>query len=193
MVSVKARRLSWLFLPFLFFTSAPTDAAENMRVAHPSLSSSVICLLIANKEGYFKEEGLNVEFLSIRGEIAIRTALAGEVDFFTNAGSAMAAAARNVPVKILAVFQDRPGWDSTAQPNIKSISQLRRSTIAMMSPEGSLTVVTREILKNDGTDAAKDANLVVMGGDHVRLPAMKAKASPASLFNAAASVRAHTD
>ncbi len=193
MVSVKARRLSWLFLPFLFFTSASTDAAENMRVAHPSLSSSVICLLIANQEGYYKEEGLNVEFLSIRGEIAIRTALAGEVDFFTNAGSALAAAARNVPVKILAVFQDRPGWDLIAQPNIKSISQLRGSTIAIMSPEGSLAVVTREILKKNGMDPAKDANLVVMGGDDVRLPAMKAKAIQASLFNATASVRAQKD
>jgi ABC-type nitrate/sulfonate/bicarbonate transport system substrate-binding protein len=193
MISVKARRLSWLFLSFVIFTLAPADAAENMRVAHPSLSSSVICLLIANKEGYFKEEGLSVEFLSIRGEIAIRTALAGEVDFFTNAGSALAAAARNVPVKILAVFQDRPGWDLIAQPNIKSISQLRGSTIAIMSPEGSLAVVTREILRKNGMDPAKDANLVVMGGDDVRLPAMKAKAIQASLFNATASVRAQKD
>src|SRR5918995_35238 len=193
MVSVKARRFSWLFLPFLFFTSAPTDAAENMRVAHPSISASVLCLMIANKEGYFKEEGINVEFLSIRGEIAIRTTLAGEIDFFTNAGSALAAVARNVPVKILAVFQDKPGWDLIALPNIKSISQLRGSTIAIMSPEGSLAVVTREILKKNGMDPAKDANLVVMGGDDVRLPAMKAKAIQATLFNAAASVRAQKE
>jgi ABC-type nitrate/sulfonate/bicarbonate transport system substrate-binding protein len=193
MGSVKVRQLSWLFFSFLLFAAAPLSGAENMRVAHPSLSSSVMCLLIANKEGYFKEEGINVEFLSIRGEIAIRTALAGEVDFFTNAGSAMAAAARNVPVKILAVFQDRPGWDLIAQPNVKSISQLRGSTIAIMSPEGSLAVVTREILKKNGMDPAKDANLVVMGGDDVRLPAMKAKAIQASLFNAAASVRAQKE
>jgi ABC-type nitrate/sulfonate/bicarbonate transport system substrate-binding protein len=193
MISVKARRLTWFFFTFVLFTSATAEAAENMRVAHPSLSSSVICLLIANREGYYKEEGLNVEFLSIRGEIAIRTALAGEVDFFTNAGSALAAAARNVPVKILAVFQDKPGWDLIAQPNIKSISQLRGSTIAIMSQEGSLAVVTREILRKNGMDPAKDANLVVMGGDDVRLPAMKAKAIQASLFNATASVRAQKD
>lgn len=193
MFSNKARQLSRLLFSFLLFAAAPAAGAENMRVAHPSLSSSVMCLLIANKEGYFKEEGINVEFLSIRGEIAIRTALAGEVDFFTNAGSAMAAAARNVPVKILAVFQDTPGWDLIAQPNIKSISQLRGSTIAIMSPEGSLAVVTREILKKNGMDPAKDANLVVMGGDDVRLPAMKAKAIQASLFNAAASVRAQKE
>jgi len=193
MVSIKACRLTWFVFTLVLFTSAPAASVENMRVAHPSLSSSVICLLIANKEGYYKEEGLNLEFLSIRGEIAIRTALAGEVDFFTNAGSALAAAARNVPVKILAVFQDTPGWDLIAQPNIKSIAQLRGSTIAIMSPEGSLAVVTREILRKNGMDPAKDANLVVMGGDDVRLPAMKAKAIQASMFNAAASVRAQKE
>jgi NitT/TauT family transport system substrate-binding protein len=192
-VQSKARQVSWLFFSLFLFTATAAGGTENMRVAYPSLSSSVMCILIANKEGYFKEEGINVEFLSIRGEIAIRTALAGEVDFFTNAGSAMAAAARNVPLKILAVFQDRPGWDLIAQPNIKSIAQLRGSTIAIMSPEGSLAVVTREILKKNGMDPAKDANLVVMGGDDVRLPAMKAKAIQATLFNAAASVRAQKE
>ena len=192
-VKPKARQLSWLFFPLFLFIATAAAGAENMRVAYPSLSSSVMCILIANKEGYFKEEGIDVEFLSIRGEIAIRTALAGEVDFFTNAGSAMAAAARNIPLKILAVFQDRPGWDLIAQPNIKSIAQLRGSTIAIMSPEGSLAVVTREILKKNGMDPAKDANLVVMGGDDVRLPAMKAKAIQATLFNAAASVRAQKE
>ena len=192
-IKATARQLSCLFFSLFLFTATLAVAAENMRVAYPSLSSSVMCILIANKEGYFKEGGINVEFLSIRGEIAIRTALAGEVDFFTNAGSAMAAAARNIPLKILAVFQDRPGWDLIAQPNIKSIAQLRGSTIAIMSPEGSLAVVTREILKKNGMDPAKDANLVVMGGDDVRLPAMKAKAIQATLFNAAASVRAQKE
>ncbi len=168
-------------------------AQENVRIAHPSLSASVLCLIIANKEGYFREEGLTVEFLSIRGEIAIRTTLAGEIDMFTNAGSGIAAVARNVPVKILAVFQDKPGWDLIALPNIKSVAQLRGQTVAIMSPEGSLAVVTREILKKHGLDPAKDAQLVVMGGDDVRFPALKAKAIQATLFNTAASLRAQKD
>jgi NitT/TauT family transport system substrate-binding protein len=168
-------------------------AQENVRVAYPSTSASVIMLMIANKEGYFKEEGLNVEMLSIRGEIAIRTALAGEIDFFTNAGSALAAVERNVPLKILAVVQDKPGWDLIALPNIKSIAQLRGQTVAIMSPEGSLAVVTREILRKNGLDPSKDANLVVMGGDEVRFPALKGKAIQATLFNAAASIRAQKD
>lgn len=168
-------------------------AAENVRVAYPSMNSSVFGIIIAEKEGYLKEEGLDVQLLSIRGEIAIRTALAGEIDFFTNAGSALAAAVRSVPVKILTVFQDKPGWDLIAEPGIKSIAQLRGKTIGVMSPEGSLAVVAREILRKNGLDPAKDVNLVVMGGDEVRFPALQTKSIQATLFNSAMSIKAQKD
>jgi NitT/TauT family transport system substrate-binding protein len=168
-------------------------AIDNLRVAYPSLNISVFALIIAQKEGYMKEEGLNVELLSIRGEIAIRTTLAGDVDFFTNAGSALAAAVRGIPVKLVTVFQDKPGWDLIAQPDIKSIAQLRGKNIAIMSPEGSLAVVAREILRKNGLDPAKDVNLVVMGGDSVRFPALQTKAIHATLFNTGMSVRAQKE
>ena len=193
---MRSRRMTRLFpacLTFLLFAADSSPALENLRVAYPSVNTSVFALVIAQKEGYFREEGLNVELLSIRGEIAIRTTLAGDVDFFTNAGSAMAAAVRGVPVKILTVFQDKPGWELIAQPNIRSIAQLRGANIAIMSPEGSLAIVTREILKRNGIDPAKDVNLVVMGGDSVRFPALKGKAIHATLFNAAMSIRAQKD
>ncbi|HKY07638.1 MAG TPA: ABC transporter substrate-binding protein [Candidatus Binatia bacterium] len=168
-------------------------AVDNLRVAYPSLNTSVFSLIIAQKEGYFKEEGLNVELLSIRGEIAIRTTLAGDVDFFTNAGSALAAAVRGVSVRLVTVFQDKPGWDLIASPDIKSVSQLRGKNIAIMSPEGSLAVVAREILRKNGIDPSKDVNLVVMGGDEVRFPALQTKAISATLFNTAMSLRAQKE
>ena len=117
----------WFFVCAIVavFSVKPSFAIDNLRVAYPSMNTSVFALVIAQKEGYFKEEGLNIELLSIRGEIAIRTTLAGEVDFFTNAGSALAAAVRGVPVRLVTVFQDKPGWDLIAEPDIKSIAQLR--------------------------------------------------------------------
>ena len=146
-----------------------------------------------NRLDYLKEEGLEAQLLSIRGENAIRTTLAGEVDFFTNAGSALAAGVRGVPVKIVTVFQDKPGWDLIAQPDIKSVAQLRGKNIAVMSPEGSLAVVAREILRKNGIDPAKDVNLVTMGGDEVRFPALQTKSIQATLFNTAMSLKAQKE
>ena len=189
------KMIRWVVVAVLFLLVAvdASLALDNLRVAYPSLNTSVFALIIAEKEGYMKEEGLNVELLSIRGEIAIRTTLAGDVDFFTNAGSALAAAVRGIPVKLVTVFQDKPGWDLIAQPDIKSIAQLRGKNIAIMSPEGSLAVVAREILRKNGLDPAKDVNLVVMGGDSVRFPALQTKAIHATLFNTGMSVRAQKE
>ena len=185
------------FLICLFvslFIVAPSRAVDNLRVACPSLSStSVFSLVIAQKEGYFREEGLNVELLSIRGEIAIRTTLAGDVDFFTNAGSALAAGVRGIPVRLLTVFQDKPSWDLIAQPEVKSIAQLRGKNIAVMSPEGSLAVVAREMLRKNGLDPTKDVNLVTMGGDEVRFPALQTKSIQATLFSTAMSIKAQKE
>ena len=176
------------------FIVAPSRAIDNIRVACPSLSStSVFSLVIAQKEGYFREEGLNVELLSIRGEIAIRTVLAGDVDFFTNAGSALAAGVRGIPVRIVTVFQDKPSWDLIAQPEVKSIAQLRGKNIAVMSPEGSLAVVAREMLRKNGLDPTKDVNLVTMGGDEVRFPALQTRSIQATLFNTAMSIKAQKE
>jgi ABC-type nitrate/sulfonate/bicarbonate transport system substrate-binding protein len=190
------RRVTYLVLVSLIISlcaAYPARAIENVRVAYPSMSTSVFCLIIAQKEGYLKEEGLDAQLLSIRGEIAIRTTLAGEVDFFTNAGSALAAAVRGVPVKIVTVFQDKPGWDLIAQPDIKSVAQLRGKNIAVMSPEGSLAVVAREILRKNGIDPTKDVNLVTMGGDEVRFPALQTKSIQATLFNTAMSLKAQKE
>ena len=62
-----------------------------------------------------------------------------------------------------------------------------------MSPEGSLAVVAREILRKNGLDPAKDVNLVVMGGDEVRFPALQTRAVQATLFNTAMSIRAQKE
>src|SRR5437660_11272494 len=102
-------RLSLVCLMFSLLAVDSSRAIENVRVAYPSISTSVFCLIIAQKEGYLKEEGIEAQRRSIRGEIAIRTTLAGEVDFFTNAGSALAAAVRGVPVEIVTVLHDKPG------------------------------------------------------------------------------------
>lgn len=193
MICKTSMRLLFVAIVSSLIPAQSVLAIDNLRVAYPSMNTSVFCLMIAQKEGYMREEGLDVQLLSIRGEIAIRTTLAGEVDFFTNAGSALAAAVRGVPVKITTVFQDKPGWDLIAQPEIKSIGDLRGKTIGIMSPEGSLAIVAREILKRNGIDPAKDVNLVVMGGDSVRMPALQTKAIQATLFNTGMSIQAQKE
>ena len=107
---------------FVFlFNPAATHALDNVRVASASMTSpSVIYLLVAQKEGYFKSEGLNVEIINMRGELAAKITSIGEIDFFTQSFSGLNAAIRSLPLKILMVVDEKPDWDFISQPQIKT-------------------------------------------------------------------------
>lgn len=169
-------------------------AQEKVRVAAASLTSpSVAYLLVALREGFFKDEGLQVEIINIRGEIAVKTAVAGEVSFITQSGSALAAAVRGIPVKILGVIDDKPPWELIAQPQIKSFAQLKGATIGVLSLEGSVAVVTRQMLRSNGIDPAKDVTLMAMGSNEFRLVSLRGKAIQATLLDPVNSYRAQKD
>jgi len=193
----KTKRTSGLIFVLLLglaFGQRLCLALENVRVATASMTSpSVLYLLVALKEGYFKEEGLQVEIINIRGEIAVKTAMAGEVGFFTHSGSALAAAVRGIPVKILMVVDDKPPWDLIAQPQIKSFAQLKGGTIGVLSLEGSVAVVTRQMLRKNGIDPARDVTLMVMGSNEYRLMSLRGRAIQATLLDPANSFRAQKE
>jgi len=183
-----------LAVNFLAFASNAIHAADNLRVASASLTSpSILYLQVAQKEGYFKNEGLNVEILNIRGELAAKITSIGEIDFFTQGFSGLSAAVRGLPLRILMVIDEKPDWDFIAQPQIKSFAQLRGAAVGILSIAGTVAVVTREMLRRNHLDPAKDVNLMVMGGNDMRFISLKSKVIQATLLDAANSYRAQKE
>jgi ABC-type nitrate/sulfonate/bicarbonate transport system substrate-binding protein len=179
---------------FFAFGGDSARAADNLRVASASLTSpSVLYLLVAQKEGFFKQEGLNVEILNIRGELAAKITAVGEIDFFTQGFSGLNAAVRGLPLKILMVVDEKPDWDFMAQPQIKSFAQLKGAAVGILSIGGTVAVVTREMLRRNNLDPAKDVNLMVMGGNDMRFISLKGKVIQATLLDAANSYRAQKE
>jgi len=174
--------------------AGPCMALDNVRIATASMtSSSVLYLQIAQREGYFKAHGINVEIINMRGEIAAKIAAAGEIDFFTQGLSGLTAAMRGLPLKILMVVDQKPAWDFLAQPQIKSFAQLKGGIVGILSFEGSVAQATREMLRKNNLDPGKDIQLMVMGGNDMRFVALKGKAIQATLLDAANSYRARSE
>jgi len=194
----KVARLSFvsfgLFAAHIFFLTSAARALDNIRVASASLTSpSILYLQVAQKEGYFKQEGLNVEILNIRGELAAKITSVGEIDFFTQGFSGLNAAVRGLPLKILMVVDKKPDWDFVAQPQIKSFAQLKGAAVGILSIGGTVAVVTREMLRRNNLDPAKDVSLMVMGGNDMRFISLKGKVIQATLLDAANSYRAQKE
>jgi ABC-type nitrate/sulfonate/bicarbonate transport system substrate-binding protein len=177
---------------FVFvFNPITTYALDNVRVASASMTSpSVIYLLVAQKEGYFKNEGLNVEIFNMRGELAAKISSINEIDFFTQSFSGLNAAIRGLPLKILMVVDEKPDWDFISQPQIKTFGQLKGSAFGILSIAGTVAVVTREMLRKNNLDPAKDVNFMVMGGNDMRFISLKGRVIQATLLDAANSYRA---
>jgi len=176
------------------FLTPVAHALDDVRVATASLTSpSILYLLVAQKEGYFKNEGLNVEILNIRGELAAKITSVGEINFFTQGFSGLNAAVRGLQLKVLMVVDEKPDWDFIAQPQIKTFAQLRGSAVGILSIGGTVAVVTLEMLRRNNLDPAKDVNLMVMGGNDMRFISLKGKVIQATLLDAANSYRAQKD
>ena len=170
------------------------EAVDNVRVGTASLTSpSILYLLVAQKEGYFKNEGLNVEILNIRGELAAKITSVGEIDFFTQGFSGLNAAVRGLQLKVIMVVDEKPDWDFITQPQIKTFAQLKGGAVGILSIGGTVAVVTREMLRRNNLDPAKDVNLMVMGGNDMRFISLKGKVIQATLLDAANSYRAQKD
>jgi ABC-type nitrate/sulfonate/bicarbonate transport system substrate-binding protein len=190
----KAVSSVFAFSLVLALATRPSLAQEKFRVAIASSTSpSVAYLLVGLREGFFKDAGFQVELINIQGGLAVKTAIAGEVSFFTQAGSALAAVVRGVPIKILMVVDDKPPWDLVAQPQIKSFAQLKGGTLGVLSLEGSVAVVTRQMLRMNGIDPAKDVTLMAMGSNELRLVSLQAKVIRATLLDPVNSYRAQKE
>src|SRR5262249_27763220 len=76
-------------------------AAEKFIIMTAGLSIRHTPFYYGQENGFFKDEGLEVQALVVRaGQVGIASLMSGEVDAITNAGTGLAAAIRGLPVKI---------------------------------------------------------------------------------------------
>ena len=98
-------------------------AQEKVRVAISNFSASYISMPIAQKRGYYAEEGLTVEIILMAGLTSTRALIGNSVEL--GSASNPTAAVQGAKLKILMVFNDKPPGILAAQPSIKSVGELR--------------------------------------------------------------------
>src|SRR5439155_12326316 len=134
---VMKRALAELFAAlFVLSVSLVYGLERPVRIVYPGISIGAMVPALAIDKGFFQQEGLQVEFIVMPTSTGI-TALIGEVDYSTTASSAIGAAVRGLPVKILMFYVQRPYHAIVAQKGIKSINDLRGKTIATSGPGGA--------------------------------------------------------
>ena len=144
--------------------SSPAQTAEKLIFSIPSRSIAAVDLYIARDRGFFRDEGLDVDIVQIRGNVAIAAALSGQVQATNGVGTVIRALERSeLPMKILTVSLKRNLFWLVSRPEITSIAQLKGKTLGTTTLGGSQHSAAMRLIRKGGVDE-KDITVVV-GGD----------------------------
>jgi NitT/TauT family transport system substrate-binding protein len=177
-------RIKFLFLTLLLVANASPLCAQ-LRKVRFSVSAASIAELpfrMAQVKGFYREEGLDVEMIFIRGAVGMQALLGGSVDFTSASGSTIAAAVRGIPVKLVFIASAKPQFDMVAQPQIRSMAELKGKFVGISSRGGATDLLTQLMVQKHGLIPNKDVTSLVIGGQEDTVLALRAGRIGAALL-----------
>jgi ABC-type nitrate/sulfonate/bicarbonate transport system substrate-binding protein len=156
---------------------------DKALLTHSSESISITPLIYGIEKGFYRNEGVDLQFRILRGDLAIAAMMnSKEVDYIYGAGTAFLAALRGAPVKILSHDFKSVLFYLMAQPNIQSGKDLKGKKVAVSALGGTGAASARASIKALGLDPDKDVTYIVIGAASVRMAAMEARSIEAAIM-----------
>jgi NitT/TauT family transport system substrate-binding protein len=173
----------------LFAAQVSIAHAEKIIFAYPSPSTSFLPLVVAQKNGFFDPENLQVELVQIRPAVAIPGLTIGSVDYTTVLGSTIAARMRGVPLIITGVFADKPMDFLVGAKGIVSAKELKGRIVGISALGTATHFLTVKVLRAVGLDPDKDVTLRAVGDEGLRLQALGTGLVHASLLGSQGAIQ----
>jgi len=161
----------------------PGQDLTKLTVAYSSRSIAPIDYFIGEQYGLFKAEGLDVRLVQIRANIAVVATLASEVDVLGSITTAISAAQRGAPIKVLAVALHRPLFWLVARPEFKNISDLKGKVLGVVSLGGAQHTALRYMLRKGGLNPDTDVTTIVAGDVPAQLQSLASNAIQAAALS----------
>jgi NitT/TauT family transport system substrate-binding protein len=190
----------WCFLVLwviclIGFGSGSTAAQEkkNLRLVFVSLSwNNQLPYRIAIAKGFFRDQGLNVEQIFVRGgPTAIAALVSGNVEFASIGGAQapIRSNARGLDLHILASLSNYTNYTLLGSKEAKSIEELRGKIIGVTGAGSFSDFAIRIFLKRHNLDPDRDVILRAIGGTALRAVAIERGVIAAAPFTAEDTVR----
>lgn len=160
------------------------QALDKVKVSIAALSSNYAPFLNAIEQGYFKDEGLDVEIVNAGGGVATPALLSGQIEFNTSAASAFSAILKGAPLKVILTEADRPTYQLwTTSDDLKTFESIKGKTVAIQTRGDTFEVWVRLVLKSHGM-SGDDVSYTPLGfGSSARLAAVKTGSLPAVVLS----------
>src|ERR671914_107388 len=173
-----------LLAAILFSTIASPVSAQLKKVRFSVSAASIaeVPFRIAHVKGFYRDEGLDVEVIMIRGAVGMQALLGGSVDYTSSSGSTIAAAVRGIPVKLVFIASAKPQFDLVVQPQIRTIQDLKGKNIGISSRGGAIDLLSQSIVQKHGLVPNKDVISLVVGGQEDTVLALRTGRIAAALL-----------
>jgi NitT/TauT family transport system substrate-binding protein len=183
------------FVLSVLFFGPPAAAQEkkNIRIVFVSLSwNNQLPIRVAIAKGFFKDQGLTLEPIFVRGgPIAITALVSGNVDF-ASVGGAQApirSNARGLDLHIIASLSNYTNYTLLGSKDAKNIEDLRGKIIGVTGAGAFSDFAIRIYLKRNNLDPDKDATLRAIGPTALRAIALEKGLISAAPFSAEDTIR----
>jgi ABC-type nitrate/sulfonate/bicarbonate transport system substrate-binding protein len=133
-----------IFALIICLTAARPTAAQlkKIRFSTSSIAVTEMQFRIAQMKGFYREEGLDLETVLIRGSVGMQALIGGSVDYASAAGSIIAAGVRGASVRLVLIVNAKPQFDLVGQPDLKSVAQLKGKVVGISSRGGAVDLLT---------------------------------------------------
>jgi NitT/TauT family transport system substrate-binding protein len=168
------RILSFVIAAFFLFAAAVSaGAADRIRIAVSNPNMPNLTVATAQQKGLFKDEGIDAEIIRMNPNVAVTALSTGDIDYCQLFGGVVGGAIAGLPVRIVAGYLDNWPMTLIAQPELKSLKDLKGKTLGISSFGSSPDVAARMMIKQAGVDPEKEIKVLALGSDAARLTALK--------------------
>jgi sulfonate transport system substrate-binding protein len=166
---------------------------KSLRIVFVSLSwNNQLPFRIAMAKGFFKDQGLAVEPIFVRGgPTAIAALVSGNVDFGSIGGAqaAIRSRARGLDVYIIASQSNYTNYTLLGSKEAKNVEELRGKVIGVTGAGAFSDFAIRIYLRRSNVDPDRDVALRAIGGTALRAIALEKGLIAAAPFSAEDAVR----
>jgi NitT/TauT family transport system substrate-binding protein len=163
--------------------SQAQTVAKRVRVSIPGANVTYLPFYAAKDKGYYREEGIDIEFILMPASLASTAVMTGDIDYNGAVTGVVAAAVRGQPIKAVIFTMRSPVQGLMAKPEIKDLQQLKGRKIGVSSPGATTDLATRHILKKQDFEFNRDYSIVFIATEPGRLAALETGVIDAAMLS----------
>jgi ABC-type nitrate/sulfonate/bicarbonate transport system substrate-binding protein len=158
MKGTRSRKGLWLGIMTILFVSfchqrGGNAQSQKIRISLSSRSNTNTSYYVAQAKGFFKDEGLEVEFIQINPRLGAMAVLNGDVTFTTSFVSTFRGIVQGLPMKTVLVLLKKGVYYLMVRPEvIKDIQDLKGKKLGVTAVNGGDHIIGRELLRMKGVD-----------------------------------------